>query len=618
MALGSLGSLVVSLALDTARFQGDLGKAAAVSEQRMRQIKSTFVNSLSGISGAFALVGVLGLARRSAEAADQMLALAERTGRTVESLSQLEYVAKRGNTSIDALIKGQEQFAKKLGATDDEGKAAAKALAELGLSADRLRALSPDQQLEAIADAMGGITNPTQRARIEMALLGKAGTELDPILRGGSEGIRALREESDALGATMTELEARRLQKLDDQLERTSAQFGKLKTEIAGVLAQPIASYFELLQKGFVGWRVMLNLTGDEMEDLNHRAAALLSEQAKLQDAQRHWDTSQRTRDRLAAIREELGLIAERQDFLVNETAVRARYEADVATLRGKQAAEVEKAAEKLKAEAKAAEDAAKAYAKFRAELAAILEHEKLMNSLELKYPTPILDDAELDRVLGGTSKMIRDQAEKDQKVLDEIYRKNAENFKESQDAMTVYAEQAARNIQGYFADFLFDPFDEGIRGMLKGFINVLRRMVAEIAAAELLKGLSGTISKVIASFLGTSTIGGTTKGPNTKSLRGLATGGYMEPSSWAIVGERGPELAVAGRGGATIIPFPRAPDRRSTEKPSSLVFSPQYDIHIDSRADRAAVYQDVVGLLRENNRQQFDTLRDMRSRGAF
>lgn len=511
MALGSLGSLVVSLALDTARFQGDLGRAAAVSEQRMRQIKSTFVNSLSGISGAFALVGVLGLARRSAEAADQMLALAERTGRTVESLSQLEYVAKRGNTTIEALIKGQDQFAKKLGATDDEGKAATKALEELGLSASRLRSLSPDQQLEAIADAMEGITNPTQRARIEMVLFGKAGTELDPILRGGAEGIRALREESDALGATMTELEARRLQKLDDQLERTGAQFGKLKTEIAGVIAQPIAGFFELLQKGFVGWRVMLELSGDEMEELNVRAARLLSEQAKLTDQQRHWDTSQRTEDRLAAIREELGLIAERQDFLVNETAVRARYEADVAALRGKQAAESEKAKAKLEAEARAAEDAAEAYAKFRQELAAIIANEKLMNSLEMKYPTAILDDAELKRELDRTGDMLQDQAKDDQKVLDEIYRENAENFKDSQEKMSVYAEQGARNIQSHLADFLFDPFDKGIKGMLQGFIDVIRRMIAEAAAAKILEalGFGGPGGGVLGNIIGAVTGGG-------------------------------------------------------------------------------------------------------------
>lgn len=51
---------------------------------------------------------------------------------------------------------------------------------------------------------------------------------------------------------------------------------------------------------------------------------------------------------------------------------------------------------------------------------------------------------------------------------------------------MSVYADQAARNMQDAFADFLFDPFQDGLKGMLKGFLDVTRRMVAERAAAQI------------------------------------------------------------------------------------------------------------------------------------
>lgn len=59
---------------------------------------------------------------------------------------------------------------------------------------------------------------------------------------------------------------------------------------------------------------------------------------------------------------------------------------------------------------------------------------------------------------------------------------------KNSNDAMKQFADQAARNMQDTLADFLFDPFDKGLDGMVKGFADAMRRMVAEAAAAQILK----------------------------------------------------------------------------------------------------------------------------------
>jgi hypothetical protein len=58
---------------------------------------------------------------------------------------------------------------------------------------------------------------------------------------------------------------------------------------------------------------------------------------------------------------------------------------------------------------------------------------------------------------------------------------------------MSVFAEEAARNIQGAFADFLFDPLENGFKGMLKGFVDVLRRMAAEAASAQIFESLFGS-----------------------------------------------------------------------------------------------------------------------------
>lgn len=71
-----------------------------------------------------------------------------------------------------------------------------------------------------------------------------------------------------------------------------------------------------------------------------------------------------------------------------------------------------------------------------------------------------------------------------------------AERLNETDNAFTEFAVQGARNIQDAFADFLFDPLKDGFDGMLKNFSNVIRRMAAEVAAAELGKQLFGDFGK--------------------------------------------------------------------------------------------------------------------------
>jgi hypothetical protein len=76
------------------------------------------------------------------------------------------------------------------------------------------------------------------------------------------------------------------------------------------------------------------------------------------------------------------------------------------------------------------------------------------------------------------------------QERMDEMQVNTAEAVEE----VNQYAIQAARNIQSAFADFLFDPFQQGLRGMLAGFADIIRRMLAEALAARLAEALFGNI----------------------------------------------------------------------------------------------------------------------------
>lgn len=62
-------------------------------------------------------------------------------------------------------------------------------------------------------------------------------------------------------------------------------------------------------------------------------------------------------------------------------------------------------------------------------------------------------------------------------------------------DVLEEFAKSAAQNMQTAFANFLFDPFAGGTENMLKTFGNMLRRMIAEAASADIMRRLFGDLS---------------------------------------------------------------------------------------------------------------------------
>ena len=87
--------------------------------------------------------------------------------------------------------------------------------------------------------------------------------------------------------------------------------------------------------------------------------------------------------------------------------------------------------------------------------------------------------------------------------------------------------------MQSAFADFLFDPFEDGVKGMLKSFLDAIRRMIAEAAAAKFFE------SDGVTAFI--------------KAISGRASGGPVTAGTPYIVGEAGPELFMPGSSGMII-----------------------------------------------------------------
>lgn len=218
------------------------------------------------------------------------------------------------------------------------------------------------------------------------------------------------------------------------------------------------------------------------------------------------------------------------------------------------------------------------------------------MTSMEKTVSDFLTFESAIDRLL-SLGVITRDQASMrmmDQlnEILPEVEvtgKRVIPEFKKTTDQMTVFAEAAAQNIQTAFANFLFDPFENGLRGMLSGFMNVIRRMIAEVAAQEILlaifspfKGSSGFLGKLYSNI-------------SAKAMGGPVSGGKPY-----IVGERGPELFVPGTSGGIV------PNNRLAMG-GGVTVAPVYNI--DARGATADLQAALPAILSENNRRIFDEL---------
>ena len=115
--------------------------------------------------------------------------------------------------------------------------------------------------------------------------------------------------------------------------------------------------------------------------------------------------------------------------------------------------------------------------------------------------------------------------------------------YKKSFDGLTIFTDEASRNIQDIIADGLVNGFDEGMDGILKMFTKMIQEMLAQAIAADIAEALFGP--------QGGAPGAGSSARPGTSSVTcSVPRGGPVQAGRSYIVGERGPEVFTAGTSG--------------------------------------------------------------------
>jgi Phage-related minor tail protein len=249
-----IGQLRISLGLDSAAFESGAKRAAAeVNALGTRAEAAGFkVGSMTKalVAGASAFAGMaivqqlkdavvasLDYASGLSEAAAQM-------GVTAEALQEFRALAEQSGIATETMDKALQKLTRNMGEAEAGGKKQAETFKELGISLRDANGnmKSATDVMPEIARALEGIKSPAERARIEVALFGKAGQDLEPLLNQGGQAIQDFTQKARDAGIIISN-------ELANKADSAADKIGFLQKKLGMKFTVAVAEHADDIEK---------------------------------------------------------------------------------------------------------------------------------------------------------------------------------------------------------------------------------------------------------------------------------------------------------------------------------------------------------------------------------
>lgn len=266
------------------------------------------VDKLAGFSasGAAAITVVGGLTTALAKntleltkTADDLLTLSSQTGLSTDQLQEFEYASELVDVSTDTLQGSLRKLTSNMQKARDGSGDAAAAFKTLKVQiTDNHGALQDSRQifLQTI-DALGKVKNETERDALAMQIFGKSATDLNPLIKAGSERLAELADQAHEVGYVMDADTLESLGALDDSLQKLSKQGDAVKRSFATALLPILQVFADVITSiptpvltaviSIAGIAAVIVTVGKAVKDLQGPVSAakeMVTEQTRLMD----------------------------------------------------------------------------------------------------------------------------------------------------------------------------------------------------------------------------------------------------------------------------------------------------------------------------------------------
>jgi len=545
---------------------------------------------LSGLGVALSIGGLTSAVKGVVDLQDKFGKLAQQTGIGVTALTELNYAASLSDVSTEELATGVTRLTSRMADAAQGSKEAAAAFAGLGIDVKKedgtLR--SAEDVLKDIAGRFAGFEDGATKTAYAVALFGRSGAQLIPLLNSGRNGLAEMAAEARRLGVTFDEDASRAAEEFNDNLTRaTTAAHGLMVvglTPLIGELASVTSRFLDAAKAAGGFWKALaVKSTVSADEEANPLKALSEAEATlgRLKKMRAELDPSKSFANRLNDI--VFGDVAD-LDVRIDLQQARVGYlhalaqreiDRDLGALFGRSApgrppriVAAGGGGKPPRDEIKGVIDGAlqRDFERFLKDLTGLddLVQESVQRDTDrlraaadswkdiidptreyvrqLEEIRALVASGGLSPADGIAAEFVVQNAMQDQ-VLGQI-----EETKAAITGLDEFTLAAARNIQGSLGQGVYDFLDGKFEDIGKSFGNMLKRITAEAIAADFGRTLlgdfakSGKVGGVFGSIFG-SLFGGA-----------RAEGGPVAGGVPYLVGERGPELFVPKSSG-TVMP---------------------------------------------------------------
>ena len=244
-------------------------KLRAASEQ-LKQIGSKATaagHAMAGISRAAGVVAAAigALTYKAGKWADDMNTLSKQYSIGTKDLQLYAAAAKLVDVDVESIAKSHIKMAKSMQQARDGSKNQTEAFKQLGLNVTNADGSLRDADTvwQETIQALGTMTNETERDALAMQLMGKSAKDLNPLIEDGGETYKNVAETMKKYGLDFIDQDTlNKANEFNDKIDTIKAigtlAFMQLGTKLAGVLAPALEKVVEAVGK-FANWFSNLN-----------------------------------------------------------------------------------------------------------------------------------------------------------------------------------------------------------------------------------------------------------------------------------------------------------------------------------------------------------------------
>lgn len=245
---------------------GDVLKANLTSDAIKKGLEM-LKNALKGIGEAFKEISL-----GSAAYADDIATMSTVTGLSTKSLQEFTYMSELVDTDVSTITGSLTKLTRTMSSAQDGSKTATGAFEKLGVafknSDGSLR--NNEEVFYDVIEALGNMSNETERDALAMEIFGKSAKELNPLIAAGKDGMEAFRKEAEELGFVLTDEQLEALTKVDDAYQRWQRTIEMVKNTIGVALAPAMESLLTTAKEWVTGidWSAVGEALGEVMTEI--------------------------------------------------------------------------------------------------------------------------------------------------------------------------------------------------------------------------------------------------------------------------------------------------------------------------------------------------------------